>query len=303
MEELLAALASWLQIDADTWLPTLKKAGGTDWLEGKALTDKVEATVSERLKSLGDEQHKRGKRTQLEAVETFLKGQEGFDPEGKKGLDALRAFAEWKGQTAGDEGDHEGEITEDKLVKLPAFKTVKVKLLQTAEQQRVAIQKEFDEYKLKAEGNRVQDVVRREAARVWEEKGAVLEVPALKIQKATRLDALYRLIDFSNYAVGADGKPVVLDPETKEPLKDKFGNPVPFDAHVYEVNKAVFGYATQDKNKGGAQPNPSQGGEGGDKTKMTFASKADLDRFIQSEGDPAKRAQALRDYTEAEEGG
>lgn len=297
MDKLFEVLADLLGLDSVEFIAALKD--GDKFLEGDKLTDKVRDIVQGRIKSAKDEQHKRGKREQDEAVARWIKSQGFANPDGLKGQALIEAFADWKTAQAA-EGDEDGkkkpaEMSEEELAKLPAVKTLLGKRLQAADAKFTDLTKQFDDFKMKAQRQSVEAVGQRRAAEILEAKGAILEVAGAGITKEQRLKAFFRLLDWGKMGLNEKGDDVVLLNDDGEPLKDDFGKAVTFESLVIGEAKPIFGFQKIDPTKRSPSPGQKPGDKGGERQRMSFDSDAAFDDYIASEPDPEKRLQAQED--------
>ena len=301
MEKTIQALASALNLDAEEFAAALRD--GEKWLEDDKMAEKIGQTVRDQVKAAKEAQLKRGKRETMLSVERWMKLQ-GFDnPDKLQGDELFDAFAEHqkaKTTPAGDPADgggkKPGEMSREDLAKLPAVKELMTDAVKGAAAKYEAVKAEFEQYQKKTEVERIATAARQRAAQVLEEGKAILEVPGSGITKAQRLETFYRLLEFDKMKVDEKGEIVLLD-DNGDPLVNDMGKPVSFKDKVLEINKGLYGFHTQDPNKGGGNP-PANGGQkpGEWKPSMTFTDQAAYDNFYRTETDPVKRAEGAKSW-------
>lgn len=294
IEVLLRGLASGLNLDATEFIAELKD--GDKWLEGAALTDKVVSNMTAQIKSAKDEQRKRGQREMGETLERHLSGLGFENTEKLKGPKLVDAFIEWKESNIPNPVDDPAKLSKEVLAKLPQVKDLVQEKLTQAHQKFTDLESEFSNYKKQESVKQVRSVAESAMASILKAKGAVLESKATGVTEQQRLTALARLLDWTKVGLSQDGKPIILGDDGEE-AKDEWGKPLTFENYVVDLNKGVFGFNTQDPNRGGGDPPPGGGGQGAG-AKMRFNTEADFTKYISNEPDAAKRQQAMEAYAE-----
>jgi hypothetical protein len=300
MEKIFQALASALNLDVEEFTAALRD--GDKWLTDEQLADKIGEAARAQVKAAKEAQLKRGKRETMLQVERWMKAQGFENPDKLQGDELLEAYAEhWKAQApagdpSADGGKKPGEMSREDLAKLPAVKELMAEAVKGAASKYDAVKAEFEAYQKKTTVERIASVAKQTAAQILEENRAILEVPGSDITKAQRLDAFYRFLNFEGMQIDEKGAVVLLDPNG-DPLVNDMGKPVSFKDKVLEINKSLYGFHTQDPNKGGANP-PANGGQkpGEWKPSITFADQAAYDNFYRSETDAKKRAEGAKSW-------
>ena len=308
MEKTIQALASALNLDAEEFAAALRD--GEKWLEDDKMAEKIGQTVRDQVKAAREAskareeaQLKRGTRETMLSVERWMKAQGFENPDKLQGSELLDAFTEHlraqtapAGDPAGSGGKKPGEMSSEDLAKLPAVKELMTDAVKGAAAKYEAVKAEFEAYQKKTTVERVEAVAKKTAAEILEENRAILEVPGSEIAKPQRLEAIYRFFDFEKMRVDEKGGIVMLD-ENGEVLLNDMGKPVSYKEKVLEINKRLYGFHTQDPNKGGGNP-PANGGQkpGEWKPSMTFTDQAAYDNFYRTETDPVKRAEGAKSW-------
>jgi hypothetical protein len=295
MSKLYSGIAKALKLDAE-WLATLKD--GEDWRSEDEVAEIVSQTISERVKAAVTNSRTTGQREINDQLRKFVKSV-GFDnPENLQGRELLEAFDAWRVETA-DPGKKPAEMTEDELVKLPAFKKVLNARLSEAKQAVEAAKAEAENTRKQAKQARVADLLKPWLSQTLEEAKVVLEVPGSTISKQNRIDAIFRQLDPSKIAIDEKGNPYMLDDDGESPKADTFGKPFDLKKHIVnEIAAPLYGIHTQNPNHGGGNPNPAgaQGAKDDWKPTMRFANQAEYDAFKLKEPDPAKRLEATKSW-------
>ena len=300
MEKLIQALASALNLDAEEFTAALRD--GDKWLADEQLADKIGEAARTQVKAAKEAQLKRGKRETMLQVERWMKAQGFENPDKLQGDDLFDAYAEHqKAQSApagdgADGGKKPGEMSREDLAKLPTVKELMAEAVKSAAAKYEAVNAEFEQYKKKTTVERIAATARQTAAQILEENRAILEVPGSDITKAQRLEAFYRFLDFDKMQVDEKGNIVLLD-ANGDPLVNDMGKPISYKDRELEINKGLYGFHTQDPNRGGGNP-PANGGQkpGEWKPSVTFADQAAYDNFYRTETDPVKRAEGAKSW-------
>ncbi len=300
MEKVFTALASALNLDAEEFNAALRD--GDKWLTDEQLADKIGEAARTQVKAAKEAQLKRGKRETMLSVERWMKAQGFENTDGLQGNELLEAYAEHqKAQSAptgdgADGGKKPGEMSREDLAKLPTVKELMAEAVKTAAAKYEAVNAEFEQYKKKTTVERIAATAKQTAAQILEENRAILEVPGSDITKAQRLEAFYRFLDFDKMQVDDKGNVVLLD-ANGDPLVNDMGKAISYKDKVLEINKTLYGFHTQDPNKGGANP-PANGAQKPAEWKpsITFTDQAAYDNFYRTETDPAKRAEGVKSW-------
>lgn len=294
MSKVYSAIASALKLDAQ-WLATLKN--GEDWLSEDEIADAVSAIISERVKAAATNSRETGKREINDQVRKFVKSM-GFDnPDNLQGKELLQAYDDWRVDGA-EPGKKPADMTEEEIVKLPAFKKVLGVKLGEAQNQLQAMQAEVEKVKATAKQERVSGTLKAWLSKTLEEGKVVLEVPGSTISRENRINAIMRQLDTSKIDVDEKGNPFLLD-EDGSPKVDTFGKPINLaKVVVEEIAAPLYGIHSQNPNHGGGNPNPqgAQGAQGDWKPSMRFANQAEYDAYKMKEPDPAKRLEATMSW-------
>lgn len=292
INKIIGVVASALYLDANELTAALKD--GDEWLAEKEFSDTLSGRISEQVKAAKEDQLKRGTRESWSSVERWMKSQ-GFTPEkGLKGQDLLDAFAEFVEAKA--PAGNPDTLTKEALAKNPLVKELQNEARANIGKELEAVKGEFETYKATTERARVSEVAKAKLAAYLEEGKVLLEVAGAGVNKAQRIEAIAKFLDFNQIGLSDKGEPIFMDGDS--PALDEMGKPIDFKKKVVSIGAELFGIQNQDPNKGGGNPKPGSASGGGTdyKVEYNFATAAELDATKFSESDPAKRAKMTQDF-------
>ncbi len=285
MDKLLGALSSAFNLD-DESINQFKDENGA-WLGEDDLSTKVADVLKSRLDAYGQAKIDETTRRERAAFEKWAKKTGYQNTAGLRGeqlFDALREHFEASGA-----GNNPDALTKEQLAKLPAFKEVLSEQMGTARAEHERLKSEFDQYKAQATREKVQTVVREQAAAALREGRIRLNVEG--VDETARLEVIYSALEKQEIGLDETGKPVLM--KDGDVLVDSWGKPVSFSKYVTTFGEKLFGKDDFDPSKG--SPSPGKDGKQAQPgNKWNFKTQADVDAYLSRETDPAKAAEAQK---------
>lgn len=290
IKKILEAVCSPLGMDADEVFATLKGEKSDLELTDSTLTQLSES-IKEQVVAARNESEKRFTRVAFEQYKKAARKLGVEIPKDTKDVDEVVNMIAEHAKESGDSEEGSKEITREVLLKHPVFKELKEEFTKKAADEYNKLQQEFEQHR-KTEGMQIlRTIAEKEVAEILESKRAILETETVK--KSDRLAAIYKMLPWDQMRLEG-GKPVLIDPETGDVLKDAFGKVVPLEKTVIEV-ASVFGFHKQDPSKGGSGGGRS-GSEGGNTgKKYQFENQAAYEKAY-SQATPAEKAQMSKDF-------
>jgi hypothetical protein len=228
----------------------------------QGITTHFENVATEAAKAAKDEAHGRGTREAMAKIEKQIKEKYGVEST-KVGIELIDEVLQEQVKAVG-KGDP-AKMTEEQLLKLPAFAALNDKLVKATNELASVTTKatELEQFKTQAEQREFQNTIVTEALSKFKALNPALPDDVEKAEKQTRL--FQKAILDGKYKVEeVDGKKVIFPVDNDgNYITNSHKARITFDDHVKGVTEEYFGITQQGKKTGTGNDNNNGGGQGG----------------------------------------
>lgn len=274
------------------------KATSTD--DGDAVQSLVKRYLGVRLKSHGEQQYNRGRRTRGEELENVLTGALPEFSTDQKGKDFVSAWMDAYKKSVQTANGKPEELTVEQAKANPTVQT----LIRDAVKQR---DEQINALSATIQSNR-NEKVDAESFRALSESArrariALGDTPEAQTERLRTLHTIAKTV--AKFDLDEKGNPVIRKKDGSDVFKDEVFNPVGWDQFVTRyVNKngAIFPILTQDSSKSTPSLDNDKPGGNGKPSNYTFKDEADFDARWSNEPNRAKRREMAIAYRDQFEG-
>jgi len=216
----------------------------------------IEKLVSEKIRTVGENQRNRGLKEGRKLFEKAIKSQFEPDDQTLEGLELWDAFNEHLEASKVSTPD---TLTKEALAKMPEVKELIADGKKAALKKYSDLEHEFQDYKAGVKAEELKSKVEKQGVKLLTKNRVKFESDGLDTDK--RLNAIFKQIDYSQLKV--EGEEIIVLDSDGHPKEDDFGKAVTFESYLLDIGVPLYGVRKQDPDKGSPERDRKPGVTGG----------------------------------------
>lgn len=272
MDKILDVLASVTGISQTELKGKLLKPESEELIEG--FDAEVKSLIGEKIKSVGEQQYKRGIREAATGLEKTLK--EKFEIsdnlQGNELIERIYEVSQEKKQV------EPSDLEPEKIKAHPVFQEEIKRLKENAKKDVDKVRSEYDSFKNEVQTKELKSFLYSKAVKVLKDSRANLGNAPEDEEK--RIGAFKRMLNLNEFKIDGEGdekKIVVVDNEGNIKTDSNY-NPIDFESYIKDLNP--FGFHEHDPGKNGGGAPRGTNGSGGTNEFAKFKDQSELMEYI-----------------------